>query len=356
MVIKASSAAAIRELIQALGAADPVRREGAVARLAVIGPRAAEHLLREFPQEVSARTRAAMLQTLEALADPRAVPLARAALADPSAATVFAAVALLRAFLTTDERDSARDAFEALVAATLDRTRAADQRVAAFQALQDLPAGTLDAVRGTLSDDPDPAVRAAATGAAPQPPDRIWTDAVAGRLPPTAEDLRQALAAHATTAALTALQHVIDAIRTHEADLGDETARSEWRAVRGAAHQALAGRGSRLALYDLRDSLAGTERLPVSFLAALAGLGDATCLEPLAAAYAAPSSSQDPWWREHVASAFRAIVAREGLTRRHAALRRVASRWPGAIADLTAGTESPAAPRRPPRSTAPRVR
>jgi hypothetical protein len=112
--------------------------------------------------------------------------------------------------------------------------------------------------------------------------------------------------------------------------------REEWRAVRGAVHQALAARNSRLALYDLRDSLLGTDRLPVTFLAAIEDIGDASCLEPLAAAYDASSRSSDMWWREHVASAFRAIVHREGLTRRHAAVKRVMTRWPEASIDLLA--------------------
>ena len=79
-----------------------------------------------------------------------------------------------------------------------------------------------------------------------------------------------------------------------------------------------------------------TERLPAAFLAALEDVGDATCLEPLAAAYAASSRSGDAWWREHVATAFRAIVQREGLTRRHTALKRVIARWPEAAVDLMA--------------------
>jgi len=110
--------------------------------------------------------------------------------------------------------------------------------------------------------------------------------------------------------------------------------REEWRAVRGLAHQALAARNSRLALYDLRDSLLEPDRLPVAFLAALEEIGDATCLEPLAAAYDASSRSGDAWWREHVAAAFRAIVLREGLTRRHASVKRALARWPDSATEL----------------------
>ena len=49
-----------------LGGADDTRREAAVARLAVIGARAAEHLLREFSSAAPGRARAGMLQALDA--------------------------------------------------------------------------------------------------------------------------------------------------------------------------------------------------------------------------------------------------------------------------------------------------
>src|SRR5207237_804214 len=39
---------------------------------------------------------------------------------------------------------------------------------------------------------------------------------------------------------------------------------------------------------------------------------------------------------QHVAAAFRAIVRRDGLTRRHAAVKRALTRWPEATADLMA--------------------
>jgi hypothetical protein len=144
------------------------------------------------------------------------------------------------------------------------------------------------------------------------------------------------LASSRPTARLTELQHLVDHIRAQEHRETDALVREEWRALRGAAHQALAARNSRLALYDLRDSLLGADRLPVAFLAALEEIGDASCLEPLAAAYDASSRSSDAWWREHVALAFRAIIHREGLTRRHAAVKRTMSRWPDAAADLMA--------------------
>ena len=58
-----------------------------------------------------------------------------------------------------------------------------------------------------------------------------------------------------TRTRLTELQHVVDHIRAREQREPDAMRREEWRAVRGGVHQALAARNSRLALYDLRDSL-----------------------------------------------------------------------------------------------------
>src|SRR5207245_1063273 len=105
---------------------------------------------------------------------------------------------------------------------------------------------------------------------------------------------------------------IVERVRERE---GAEPAarRDEWRLARASAHQALAIRGSRLALYDLRETLETAKgRLPVEFLAPLALIGDASCLEAIAAAHAAAG---DTWWRQHLADAFYAIVTRERLTR-----------------------------------------
>jgi hypothetical protein len=101
-----------------------------------------------------------------------------------------------------------------------------------------------------------------------------------------------------------------------------------WAAARGAAHLALAQRGSRLGLYDLRDSLAAAHgTLPLEFLNALSLVGDASCLEPIAVAYA-KSSATDAVWRRGLQQAFASIVERHRITRRHAVLKKIAQRWP----------------------------
>jgi hypothetical protein len=335
MPIRTSSAAELRQLVDALDAPEEVQRESAIARLAILGARAADHLLRIYPTAAQPRRRAGILQALEACAAARVVPLARAALVDPSSDVAGAAMGVLRNLLTSADAAVARDALDAVVAVALDRSLAAERRIAAFDALQDLPDTTVEPVRRTLADDSDPAVRQRASmGDAPSKSD-VWNRAVGGVLPASSDLLKRAIVAHAASARLTELQRLVDAVRAREAREGDAMSRAEWRAVRGALHQALAQRGSRLALYDLRDSLQESERLPVAFLAALEEIGDATCVESLAAAYEATPPG-DPWWRDHLAAAFRAIVHREHLTRRHAVVKRAMARWPDATADLMA--------------------
>ena len=91
-----------------------------------------------------------------------------------------------------------------------------------------------------------------------------------------------------------------------------------------------------MGLYDLREALAkASSALPVDFLAALSKAGDASCLEAVADAY--ERAATDPeggqvWWRAHLADAFHNICAREGITRRHAAAKRLSKRL-GATAD-----------------------
>jgi hypothetical protein len=59
-------------------------------------------------------------------------------------------------------------------------------------------------------------------------------------------------------------------------------------------------------------------------------IGDAACLDAIAAAavQSSPESGPADWWRQHLARlAFHTIVKREGLTRRHGVIRKIAKRW-----------------------------
>jgi len=335
MPIQRSSGAEIRQLIAALGGDDNTGREAAVARLAVIGPRAVEHLLQEFPG-AAAGARADMLRAMERLADPRALAPAREALTDAATPVQTAGIGVLRALMASEHTGVSRDAFDTLVAIALDRQRAAAVRLAAWEAMRDSAGDSREAVQRALADDPDPDVRqrAASPGHTAPDVDDVWRNALDGRLPASPTLLKSALAAYAGAARLTELQKLVDRIRAQEQEEADAAVREAWRVVRGAVHQALAARNSRLALYDLRESLLASDRLPVAFLAAIEEIGDATCLDTIAAAYDASSRSGDTWLRQHLASAFRAIVQREALTRRHTALKRALARWPEATAEL----------------------
>lgn len=318
-------------MIDALSDPDDVRREAAIARLAVIGPRASEHLLQECAS-APPRAKAGMLRALEAAADPRALPIARTALDDHDEDVAIAAVGMLRSLL--GDAQVSRDALDALVARALDQQQPTAIRSAALDALRDAPADVQAPVFATLANDPSFAMSARTAAVAAPAGTDLWREITEGRLGASPSAVKAAVAAHRASARLTELQQLVDRLHARERQESDEAAREAWRAVRGAVHQALAHRGSRLALYDLRDSLLSSERLPVAFLAALEDVGDASCLEPLAAAYDESSRSGDMWWREHVAAAFRAIVQREALTRRHMVMKRLIARWPETAAEL----------------------
>jgi hypothetical protein len=99
-----------------------------------------------------------------------------------------------------------------------------------------------------------------------------------------------------------------------------------------AAHLALARRRSRVGVYDLREWLESTRTpLPVDAFAALAIVGDRSCLEPIVSRYAA---SRDEWSKTRLADMFRAIVKREAISRRHAAIKRLERRQKRALDEL----------------------
>ena len=325
MVIKASSSSEIRQLIEALGDDDGVRREAAIARLSVIGPRAVERLLDTYARTSSRPLRTSILRVLEPMTDPRALGVARAAVKGDADLAV-AATGVLRELLEAGDADVAADALDALVAAALDTSAARTVRLAAYEALARMPDDVRARVGTALQQDDDAVVRkgaAAGTGSAVE--GAIWEDALEGRLPDDPRRLREAVAAGGQSAPLASLQKLVERLR--ERETSDSAAAAEWRAVRGAVHQALAIRGSRVALYDLRESLPGPGPLPTSFLSAVQAIGDGSCLEPLAAAYQRADASNERW-RQQLTAAARAILKREKITPRSAALKRVTAKFP----------------------------
>lgn len=313
MVIKTSSTRQIDALVADLGSNDVVTREAAVARLTVIGARAVERLVGTASSNAPAFARTAALRALEAIGDARGRDAILRAIDDHDSTVAVTAIAAARADLRGLH---GADALDRLTRTALDRMRDESVRAAAVDAVRELEPSTIAPLLDALRNDP---LLSAATGRS---------------LPDDPAALRQAIVREGGQAPLQALLRVIESARDREGK--DAPARrSEWRAVRAAAHLALANRGSRIALFDLRESLesAGAP-LPVEFLAALSVVGDASCLESIATAHACAS---DGWSRTRLADAFQTIVKREGLNRRHAAIKRIEKRSPEGLRALLGG-------------------
>lgn len=340
MSIRASSSKHIDALLQDLRSPHAVTREGAIARLMVIGTRAVERLTAlASDRSEAAPGRLAALRALEGIGDDRALSAALRAIADPDVAVATAGVGVARTFLTGTEDLRALDALTAIV---LDRDRPDPVREAALRALGDLETATLSPILDALLTDPSPSLRAAAQGGPgsdtrgePEPReswlDRIDSDA----LPDDVDMVRREIARRGPNVPLGTLLRLIERVREREQTLPLAEAR-RWLGARASAHVALATRGSRLAVYDLREALQGARTpLPVEFLAALTLIGDGSCLDAIAAAYTkAAGDRADDWWPRHLADAFQAIVSREGVTRRHAVVKKIEKRWPDALRSL----------------------
>ena len=337
MVIKASAAGEIRRLVEDLASDREVQREAAIARLTVIGARAVDRLVAALASP-SPVVRTAALRALEAIGDARALKPALTHLDDPEADVAVAAVGVARGFLRSPHESAVLDRLAALA---MDRTRDRRRRLAALIALDDLPPDTIGPIHEQLRLDPDQALAAHAAGAigpdGASDPAAALEAAAAGRLPRDPATVRAWLTAAAAETPLATVHRLIGVVRTREAAEAAD-ARRPWTDVRGAAHLLLARRDSRVALYDLRETLERADGpLPPDLMTAVAAIGDASCLEPLAALYArARQAGADPMapWPARVRETLQAIVRRERLTRRHAAVRRLQSRWPAEAAWL----------------------
>ena len=341
MAIKASSSKQIDALIADLSAASTATRESAVARLTVMGTRAVERLIAAATSGSNVAARAAAWRTLEAIGDRRALDPALAALADFSLDPSLGVASVRVAREHLRGAHGAR-AVDRLAAVLLDRAHPDAVRLAALHALRTLDPATIAPILASLARDPSPAIRAEASlddresSRGGDHPAAMVIRAAERGLPDDPGALRQALSRSGDTVPLPMLLRIVERVREREASSSDAAAvREEWTLTRAAAHVALANRGSRLALYDLRESIDGAAApLPVECLAALSMVGDASCLDAIAAAHA---RARDAWWRQHLADAFRTIVTREHLTKRHAALRRVEKRWPGVLDAMAKG-------------------
>lgn len=301
----------VRALLQALGQ-DGDRREAAIARLTILGTRVVPQLIAEYSRTDDRDRQIALLRVLEATADERTFPVAETAIAAGGDVAV-AAIAVLRELLTRTIRGADVKALDLLLSIAREGTHDRRLRAAAREALDAAPQDVRDAL--------------GALGTSEDQGEALWQDALGGHLPDDVRQLRDAIATHAETAPLPDLRRLIERMIERERAQKKAAAINEWRAARGAVHQALALRGSRVALYDLREAFEqASNALPSSFIGAVTLIGDESCVEPLASAYA--NAGADARWQQQVAQAFREIVKRERLTKKHSALRRALSKAP----------------------------
>ena len=327
-----SAAGTVAGLIADLSSERPVVRETALARLTVIGARAVVHLtsLAE-DKDAPVTSRIAALRALEAIGDPRAIDAAKQALAAGDKGIGVAAAGILQRFLNGKRGAEVTDA---LTARALDSLEPDAVRLAALVALDDLGAAALEPLWKALARDGSASVRAHVADLRTGRSTDVASDET-GALVDDPERLRRQLSLHETSSSLPELHSLLERIRARE-ESEQGLQREAWTRARGAAHVALARRGSRLGLYDLREALEHSMApLPIEFMTALSLIGDASCLESIAAAYAHVAGGDDGWWSDHLADTFRAIVKREKLTARHAVMKKVQKRWPAVLSAST---------------------
>jgi hypothetical protein len=315
VTIRASSAKQIDTLIADLSGPDEVRRETAIARLIVIGDRAVDRLIAVASIGNDSGGRAAALRALEGIGRERAVGVALRCIDDQAISTVRAAISLARLFLKGPKGPAVVDR---LTLVALDARRPQAVRLAAIAVLRELELKTIRPLLKKLAADRsldlDSVTR---PRLAPRPVD------------PSAQALdgvRDWLTREGAKAPLTSVLGIVERVREREAsELAGR--RDAWTAVRFAAHLVLARRKSRIALYDLRESLEKTTApLPADALAAVALVGDASCLEAIASAYTRSPNSE---WRRQLLETFHTVAKREKLTPRHAVMKRIKEKWAG---------------------------
>ena len=340
MSIRKSASAEVESLVAGLRAhpADGPRREAALARLAVIGQRAVMRLLAALEAAQGADERAALCAALERIPDARSVPALLRILEggndgrQESPRLRSAAVRAARPLLTLSPQGTA--VLERLTVLALDSAEPLPLRRAALEALSDLPARTIEPVRQRLRDDPDPAVRALADGGA------VSVVEPSTETPVLPEDPGAALEAVGRLgggAPLPVLHALLAPVRAREGEGGRR--RTEWTGARGAIHLALARRGSRVGLYDLREAFEtpALHPLPPEFIVAVRLIGDGTCLEPIARAWLLASTLRargTDGWAEDLRGAFRELLGRERAAARRKLVQRLEQKWGAGVRTL----------------------
>jgi len=318
----------VSRLVEDLVSGNQIQRESAAARLAVIGARTVPRLIDVVRNaRASSDARAAALRALSAIGDVRAVAVATDVLDARDPNLSLDAIDVLGGLVQGTEAE-ATTAFDKLAELALDAKADVEHRLAAIDALDGLPERLLRPLYQTLAS--DPASRVVARIVRKQAGVMLsLTELVERGLPDNPALVGAAVREDGAEAKLTTLKRAVEAVRARESTSNEEAALL-WRAVRGQLHQALADRGSRMAVDDVRETLESTRGpLPVGFVSAAGAVGDDSCLEAIATAWV-EAKPEDRWWRDHLADAFGAIVSREGVTRRHRTLQKIMKRWPSA--------------------------
>jgi hypothetical protein len=248
---------------------------------------------------------------LQASADERALPVARRAL-EAGGDLAVGAISLLTTFLERGRGETHARALDLLLAVSNDPNQERRVKAAAVDALT------------SASDDIRAALGQLFAGIGSER-DATWEEAVEARLPEDPAALADAVDSRAERAPLLEILRVIEAVRARES--ADGPRQAEWQMVRGTLHHVAAARGSRVALYDLRETLeAARAPLPAAYLSAVQMIGDAACLEALAATF---THATTVGWQRQLAETFHELARRLKLTRRHAAMRRALAMAPG---------------------------
>lgn len=348
MPIVPSRSGRIQDLLGRLASGGPAERDSAVAGLTLLGVRVVEPLRAILPTANQA-ARLAALEVLDRIEDHAALaplldlvrdegePVAQRAMEavggrpDPRAAKALARV-LAGPAPASRRRGAALalvrmqaaglvEALDPLAARLLDEREEAGLRVAILEALRAQEPPLLPATlrpllkRLAASADPQLAARARSTTDAHVSLERLVDELVAsGR---SAEGVARTTAALAGRGApaIPALQKALERLGPVGRGGGDA---SSLRA-RAAIHETLAALDSRVALYDLRETIATRPRAVMPTLIRAAGrVGDGSLVPVLARAVAEDTALLDA-----CAGALAAIVAREKLRKTSAACKSV---------------------------------
>jgi hypothetical protein len=237
MPIRPSSAVDVNRLMEELSSGEELRRETALARLAVIGARAVSKLSGLALDDLaSGPARLAAVQALEAISDPRSLGPALT-LAERDDEIGVAAIAVLGAIVRLKEARATR-AFDRLAALVLDQDAREERRLAGLAALEGLSERLLKPIYHALSTDRNPRLSARAirraTGAT------IPLEGLLERpLPDDPSVIAAAVREEGESARVTTLRRAIEAIRARER-AADGDRRAQWIALRGHVHQTLA--------------------------------------------------------------------------------------------------------------------